>query len=201
MHNSKQSLIKMYQKLAIISTVATAQLNYNLAKCDANPITSHQYPVSNNDGAARVIPDNGVNGNWVVYGIPDSNSITGVSAAAPVDCTTNPATGAAYAFGNEVPISCCEAVDGTETQFYQRANAQTGYCSTLPQADAGLGTLSSGPYDGRYWTQFNGMVFCHNTNIAVVGEFCGNFDSTFENYVGNGCGTDSYGSTKCGTIF
>ena len=144
----------MYQKLAIISTVATAQLNYNLAKCDANPITSHQYPVSNNDGAARVIPDNGVNGNWVVYGIPDSNSVTGVSAAAPVDCTTNPATGAAYAFGNEVPISCCEAVDGTETQFYQRANAQTGYCSTLPQADAGLGTLSSGPYDGRYWTQF-----------------------------------------------
>jgi len=56
-------------------------------------------------------PDAGLNGNWVVYGIPDASG-TGASPPAPSKCVQR-ADGTSFDFGDEVDISCCTNIEGS----------------------------------------------------------------------------------------
>ena len=62
-------------KLAITITFAAlivAQVDYLGAHCDTEPFRDFGYKLSKIENAPTIRPSSGLNGNWVIYGIPDS---------------------------------------------------------------------------------------------------------------------------------
>lgn len=111
------------------------------------------------------IPDATLNGNWVVYGIPDYKSNgrwKQNTPLAPKACTTKE-DGTSFNYGDEVPLSCCtNGNNASETLFSDRVTEKEGFCSALPRNDKFIGSLTSGPNRGELWPKLRNLAFCHS---------------------------------------